>query len=87
MTDLTRSPLARIALAAWVNVDPDKLPPEKAWIEHPNDDNRQAWERVIAAVLAAAEPKALGLNDGGGGVPVHAPETRAEPYFSPPQEG
>jgi hypothetical protein len=48
-----RSRLARVALAAWVNVDPDQLPADKIWIEHPNDHNRQAWDRVVAAVIAA----------------------------------
>lgn len=51
--DLTRSRLARIALAAWVNVEPDALPADKMWIEHPNDVNRQAWDRVVAALSAA----------------------------------
>lgn len=49
-TDLTRSEFARIALAAWVNVPVDQLGPEKVWIEHPNDLNRQAWDRVINAL-------------------------------------
>jgi len=48
---LTR--LARIALAAWVNVRPDQLPAAQEWINHPSDHNRQAWERVVAALYAA----------------------------------
>lgn len=53
---MERARLAKIALAAWVNVDPDKLPAEKMWIEHPNDLNRQAWDRVVGAIIAAAPP-------------------------------
>lgn len=52
---MERSHMARIALAAWVNVRPDQLPAEKMWIEHPKDDNRQAWERVCEAVIAEHE--------------------------------
>lgn len=48
-----RSDLAMIALAAWVNLTPDQLPQEKMWIEHPNDDNRQAWDRVVLALFKA----------------------------------
>ena len=48
-----RSPLARLALAAWANVRPDQLPDDKAWIEHPNDANRQAWDRVVLALFEA----------------------------------
>ncbi|MBO9710518.1 MAG: hypothetical protein J7521_20145 [Caulobacter sp.] len=48
---MTRTNLARAALAAWCGVTPDKLPPEKAWIEHPDDLNRQAWDRVVSAIL------------------------------------
>jgi hypothetical protein len=51
--DLTRGDLARIALAAWVNVRPDQMPDSLDWINHPNDLNRQAWERVAVAIAAA----------------------------------
>lgn len=54
-----RSDLAKIALAAWVNVRPDQLPAEKMWIEHPNDENRKAWDRVIHAILAEARRVAV----------------------------
>lgn len=54
-----RTNLSRIALAAWVNVRPDQLPAEKMWIEHPNDDNRQAWDRVIGAILFEAKQVAV----------------------------
>jgi hypothetical protein len=64
MTDLVRSPLARIALAAWVNVDPDKLPPEKMWIEHPSDENRKAWDRVVSALAAALGVDAQSFQSG-----------------------
>jgi hypothetical protein len=50
---LTRSHLARVALAAWVNVKPDQLPQQLMWIEHPNDLNRQAWGRVVQAIIDA----------------------------------
>lgn len=53
--DLTRTHLARVALAAWVGVTPDQLPPEKQWIEHPNHDSRKAWDRVIEALRAEFE--------------------------------
>lgn len=49
-----RSGLSRIALAAWCGVDPDKLPAEKMWVEHPNNASREAWERVVAAILEQA---------------------------------
>lgn len=51
--ELKRSDLARIALAAWANVRPDQLPDDLAWINHPNDLNRQAWDRVAAAIAEA----------------------------------
>jgi hypothetical protein len=50
--DLTRTELAKIALAAWVGVKPEQLPAEKMWIEHPNHDSRKAWDRVIDALRA-----------------------------------
>lgn len=52
-SDLTRSRLARIALAAWCNIDPESLPAEKMWIEHPNNESRMGWDRVVEAVAAA----------------------------------
>jgi hypothetical protein len=62
---LERTRLAKIALAAWCNLDPDQLPPTKEWIEHPSDVNRQAWDRVVEAVSAevrqAAEARAEAL--------------------------
>lgn len=34
-------------LCAWNNIPPDQAPPE--WANHPNDQNRIAWERVAEA--------------------------------------
>lgn len=59
MTDLTRSSLAKIALAAWCNVSPEQLPAERVWIEHPDDLNRQAWERVANAIWEEYARQAL----------------------------
>lgn len=53
--ELTRSDLAKIALAAWVGVRPDQLPPEKMWIEHPNHESRLAWDRVVTAIQEASQ--------------------------------
>lgn len=50
--NLRRTDTAKAALAAWVGVRRDQLPADKMWIEHPNDLNRQAWDRVIAAIEA-----------------------------------
>lgn len=56
---LERSRLAKIALAAWVNVSPEQLPQEKMWIEHPNHESRQAWDRVVNAILAEGRREVL----------------------------
>lgn len=53
MSNLERSRLARVALAAWVNVSPDQLPAAQMWVEHPSDANRQAWDRVVRALSEA----------------------------------
>lgn len=58
--ELKRTHLAKVALAAWVNVPVDQLPQEKMWIEHPCDLNRQAWDRVVSAVLDAARAQGPG---------------------------
>ena len=72
-SDLTRSNLARVALAAWVNVDPDQLPADKMWIEHPNDVNRQAWDRVIEAVTAEYKAALQPFASLGAALPEHYP--------------
>lgn len=51
--DLRRSRMALVALAAWVGVEsPDQLPDHMDFMNHPNDLNRKAWERVAAAIEA-----------------------------------
>jgi hypothetical protein len=87
-SDLERTRLAKVALAAWVNVDPDKLPAEKMWIEHPSDENRKAWDRVIEALRL--EFQALTVQGEGNGSSGNDPDrgsTGWRPIDSAPRDG
>lgn len=42
--DLTRDPLALAMFAAWLNVQPDQIPPEN--LAHTNPHTMAAWKRV-----------------------------------------
>ena len=46
-SEIPRNSLALTMLCAWNNIPADQMPPE--WANHPNDQNRQAWERVAEA--------------------------------------
>ncbi len=48
-----RSELALVAIAAWCNTTPDKLPPDFHF--HTCEATQKAWGRVVDAIIAAAQ--------------------------------